>query len=82
MVPLFSDGTVLPLTFRSLGTVMAAAWSRINDPKVSYDYMDFYIDSPFGMEFNLIPNDENSFIKESLFERPDLYPPTKFVLFH
>lgn len=40
-VPLFDDGTVLKLSFRAWGDLMAAIWAE-HDGK-GYSYMDFYM---------------------------------------
>jgi len=41
-VPVFSDGTVLMLSWRAWGDLMAAVWST--EENKDYCYMDFYMD--------------------------------------
>ena len=41
-VPVFSDGTVLVLSWRAWGDLMAAVWST--EENKDYCYMDFYMD--------------------------------------
>lgn len=40
-VPLFSDGTIMSLSWRAWGDIMAAIWSE--EENKDYNYMDFYM---------------------------------------